>query len=161
MARPSRSTPWTTKTASPRASQTTAGIVVSLETPDRNGNRADIVLGFDSLDGYLSNPGPFFGALIGRYANRIAHARFTLDGRPYQLEKNDGENTLHGGAHGFDNSVWTPRPLPDGGLELTYFSKDGEDGFPGNLTATVTYHLTEFEFVLALLASSQAGSATT
>ena len=119
------------------------GIVVSLETPDRNGDGADIVLGFNSLEGYLSNPGPFFGALIGRYANRIARARFTLDGRPYQLQKNDGDNTLHGGAHGFDKRVWTPRPLPDGGLELTYLSRDGEGGFPGNVTVTVTYHLTD------------------
>jgi len=119
------------------------GIVVSLEAPDRNGNRADVVLGFDALDGYLANPGPFFGALIGRYANRIAHARFTLDGRPYQLDKNDGPNTLHGGAHGFDKRVWKPRQLPDGGLELTYLSKDGEGGFPGNLTVTAVYHLTE------------------
>lgn len=70
-------------------------------------------------------------------------ARITLDGRPYQLQQNDGDNTLHGGAHGFDKRVWTPRPLPDGGLELTYLSRDGEGGFPGNVTATVTYHLTD------------------
>lgn len=119
------------------------GIVVSLKTPDRNGALADIVLGFDSLDGYLSNPGPFFGALIGRYANRIGHAHFTLNGVEYKVDKNDGENSLHGGARGFDQVVWTPRELPDGGLELTYLSKDGEEGYPGNLKVTVTYHLTD------------------
>jgi aldose 1-epimerase len=119
------------------------GIVVSLMAPDRNGKMADVVLGFDSLDGYLQNPGPFFGALIGRYGNRIGHARFTLDGHVYQVDRNDGENSLHGGARGFDKRVWTPRELTDGGLELTYLSADGEDGYPGNLRATVAYHLTD------------------
>jgi aldose 1-epimerase len=119
------------------------GIVTSLETPDRKGKIADIVLGFDSLDGYLANPGPFVGALIGRYANRIGQARFALRGVPYQLDKNDGENSLHGGPRGFDKRVWTPRALPDGGLELTYVSKDGEGGFPGNLEVTAVYHLTD------------------
>jgi aldose 1-epimerase len=119
------------------------GIVVSLETGDRNGKMADIVLGFDSVDGYLANPGPFFGALIGRYANRIGHAQFNLDGRMYRVDQNDGQNSLHGGARGFDKRVWTARELSDGGLELTYRSKDGEEGYPGNLTATVTYHLTD------------------
>jgi aldose 1-epimerase len=119
------------------------GILVSLTAPDRHGNFADIVLGFDSLNGYLTNTGPFLGALIGRYGNRIAHARFSLDGVEYRLDKNNGENTLHGGSQGFDKKVWTPRVLPDGGLELTYRSKDGEEGFPGNLTATAIYHLTD------------------
>jgi len=119
------------------------GIVVSLTAPDHNGTMADIVLGFDSLDGYVANPGPFFGALIGRYGNRIGHARFSLNGVEYKLDKNDGENTLHGGSRGFDKRVWTPRELSDGGLELTYLSKDGEEGFPGDLTATATYHLTD------------------
>ena len=91
------------------------GIVTSLQTPDRQGTITDIVLGFDSLDGYLANPGPFFGALIGRYANRIGHARFALTRVPYQLDKNDGENTLHGGPRGFDKRAWTARALPDGG----------------------------------------------
>ncbi len=117
------------------------GILLSLQTPDRKGTMADIVLGFDSLDDYLANPGWFFGALIGRYANRIGHAGFTLDGHEYQVDRNDGANSLHGGARGFDKRVWTPRELPDGGLELTYLSKDGEDGYPGNLTAVITYHL--------------------
>ena len=106
------------------------GIVVSLKTPDRNGTSSDVVLGFDALSGYIANPGPFFGALVGRYANRIAHAKFTLDGVEYKLEKNDGDNTLHGGSHGLDKAVWTPRELPDGGLELSVASKDGDEGFP-------------------------------
>ncbi len=119
------------------------GIVVSVKAPDRNGTKADVVLGFDSLAGYLDNPSPFFGALVGRYANRIAHARFTLDGVEYKLEKNNGDNTLHSGSHGYDKAVWTPRQLPDGGLELTLLSKDGDGGFPGNLKVTVVYHLTD------------------
>jgi aldose 1-epimerase len=119
------------------------GIVVSIKTPDRNGTPADIVLGFDSLSGYTANPSPFFGALVGRYANRIAHARFTLDGVQYKLEDNDHGNTLHGGTHGLDKAVWMPRELPDGGLELTVTSPDGDEGFPGNLKVTVVYHLTD------------------
>lgn len=119
------------------------GIVVSLKTPDRNGALSDIVLGFDSLAGYLSSPSPYFGALIGRYGNRIGHARFTLDGVEYKLAANNGENSLHGGTRGFNKAVWTPRELRDGGLELTYLSKDGEEGYPGNLKVTVTYHLTD------------------
>jgi aldose 1-epimerase len=119
------------------------GIIVSLRIPDRNGNLADVVLGFDSLADYLANPGPYFGALIGRYANRIAQGRFHLDGVEYHLDQNNGPNSIHGGAAGFDKKVWTPRELPDGGLELQYRSKDGESGFPGNLTVTATYHLTD------------------
>ena len=119
------------------------GILVSLTVPDRKGNTADVILGFDSLAGYLSNPGPFLGALIGRYANRIGGAHFTLNGVDYRLEKNNGANTLHGGFHGFDKRVWTARELPDGGLALTYLSKDGEGGYPGNAIVTATYHLTD------------------
>lgn len=119
------------------------GIVVSLKTPDRKGAMGDIVLGFDSLDGYLTSPSPYFGALIGRYGNRIAHARFALNGVEHKLAANNGENSLHGGNRGFNKVVWTPRELSDGGLELTYLSKDGEEGYPGNLRVTVTYHLTE------------------
>jgi aldose 1-epimerase len=121
---------------------TYGGAVVSMKTPDRNGKVDDIVLGFDSLQGYLNPAVPYFGALIGRYGNRIGHAKFTLDGKQYTLSANDGENTLHGGKKGFDKVVWTPRELPDAGLELTYTSKDGEEGFPGNLKVTVNYHLT-------------------
>jgi aldose 1-epimerase len=119
------------------------GIIVSLRVPDRNGDLADVVLGFDSLAEYLANPSPYFGALIGRYANRIAQGRFHLDGLEYRLDQNNGPNSLHGGAGGFDKKVWTARDLPDGGLELQYRSKDGEGGFPGNVIVTATYHLTD------------------
>src|SRR5215831_5922161 len=123
---------------------TYGGVLVSFKTPDRNGKVADVLLGFDDVDGYVSNfNGPkdaFFGALIGRYANRIAHGTFTLEGKQYSLPKNNGENTLHGGPHGFNNAVWKAKPVTNG-VELSYFSKDGEEGFPGNLTATVRYTL--------------------
>jgi aldose 1-epimerase len=121
---------------------TYGGALVSLKTPDKGGQMADIVQGFDSLEGYLDPKEPYFGALIGRYGNRIGHAKFTLDGKVYNLPQNDGANTLHGGSKGFDKVVWTPRQLPDGGLELTYISKDGDQGFPGTLKAVVAYHLT-------------------
>jgi aldose 1-epimerase len=123
---------------------TYGGILVSMKTPDRAGRSADVVLGFDNLDGYVANfNGPsnaFFGAIIGRYANRIAHASFTLDGQKYSLPKNNGDNTLHSGPHGYNNVVWKAKPIANG-VELTYLSKDGEAGFPGNLTATVKYTL--------------------
>jgi aldose 1-epimerase len=119
------------------------GIVVSLKAPDRNGTMVDVILGFDSLHDYLTSPSPYFGALVGRYGNRIGHARFTLDGVEYKLAANNGVNSLHGGLHGFNKAVWTPRELPDGGLELTYLSKDGEEGYPGNLKVIVTYRLTD------------------
>jgi aldose 1-epimerase len=120
-------------------------IVTSLRTPDRNGQFADIVLGFDSLDPYLKTH-PYFGAVVGRYGNRIAKGRFTLNGKEYQLATNNGPNSLHGGIRGFDKRVWTPRDVSKDGvpaLELTYLSKDKEEGYPGNLTAKVTYTLTE------------------
>jgi len=120
-----------------------AGVVVSLNAPDRNGRMADVVLGFDTLPEYLANPTQYFGAIIGRYGNRIANGRFTLDGVEYKLPKNNGENSLHGGGDGFFKRVWKPRVLPDGGLELSYLSKDGEEGYPGNLSVTVTYRLTD------------------
>lgn len=119
------------------------GIVVSLQAPDRNGAMADVILGFDTLPGYLTSPSPYFGALVGRYGNRIGHARFTLDGVEYKLAANNGQNSLHGGLHGFNKAIWTPRELPDGGLKLTYLSKDGEEGYPGNLKVIVTYRLTD------------------
>ena len=118
------------------------GIVVSLKTPDRKGAMADVVLGSDTLNDYVNSPSPYFGALIGRYGNRIGHARFTLDGVEYKLAANNGANSLHGGKRGFNKAVWTPRELADAGLELTYLSKDGEEGYPGNLKVTVVYHLT-------------------
>ena len=120
-----------------------AGVVVSLNAPDRNGRMADVVLGFDTLPEYLANPTQYFGAIIGRYGNRIGAARFTLNGVEYKLPKNNGENSLHGGGDGFFKRVWKPRVLPDGGLELSYLSKDGEEGYPGNLSVTVTYRLTD------------------
>jgi aldose 1-epimerase len=123
---------------------TYGGVVVSLKAPDRNGKTADVVLGFDDLDGYVTNfntpANAFFGAIIGRYANRIAHGGFTLDGKKYSLPQNDGQNTLHSGTHGFNNVVWKAKPVANG-VELTYLSKDGESGFPGNLSATVRYTL--------------------
>lgn len=120
------------------------GTVVSLLTPDRAGHMDDVVLGFDRLDGYLQ-PEPFFGAIIGRYGNRIGHAMFKLGDKEYRLAKNDGDNTLHGGTQGFDKRVWTALDLSKVGpaLELKYTSKDGEEGFPGNLSVTVIYMLTE------------------
>jgi aldose 1-epimerase len=119
------------------------GRVVKLIIPDRQGNMADVVLGFDDLQGYLGN-NPFFGALVGRYANRIGNARFKLDEVEYKLEANDGKNSLHGGSQGFDKKVWKAKEMAGGGpaLELTYLSKDGEEGYPGNFTATVVYTLT-------------------
>jgi aldose 1-epimerase len=124
---------------------TYGGIVQSLIMPDKNGKLADIVLGYDTLDGYLTNS-PYFGALIGRYGNRIGGAQFTLDGKTYTLATNNNGNTLHGGLKGFDKVVWTARPLPSAqgpALIMTYVSKDGEEGFPGNLQITAIYTLTE------------------
>jgi aldose 1-epimerase len=123
---------------------TYGGIVVSLKAPDRNGKAADVVLGFDNVAGYVANfNGPanaFFGAIIGRYANRIAHASFALNGKKYSLPQNNGENSLHGGPHGFNNVAWKAKPVADG-VELSYLSKDGEAGYPGNLSAVVRYSL--------------------
>jgi aldose 1-epimerase len=119
--------------------------LVSLETPDRNGKFADIVLGFDSLVGYLG-ANPYFGSTVGRYANRIAQGQFILDGVTYPLAKNNGENHLHGGIKGFDKVVWTAEPVRQEGavgIKLGYLSQDGEEGYPGNLSVTVVYTLTE------------------
>ena len=118
------------------------GAVVSLQTPDRSGSFGDIVLGFDTLAEYAGNP-RFFGALIGRYANRIAGGRFSLDGVEYQLTQNNGVNHLHGGR-GFDKRVWTVTDQADRSvvsLRLEYLSRDGEEGYPGNLRANVVYRL--------------------
>jgi len=120
------------------------GIVTSLRVPDRNGKLDDIVLGFDNLDAYLKGH-PYFGAIIGRYGNRIAKGRFTLHGVEYKLAVNNGENHLHGGTKGFDKVVWNakPRKVANGAaLELTYLNKDGEEGYPGNLSVKVVYTLT-------------------
>lgn len=123
---------------------TYGGIVVSLKTRDRNGRLDDIVLGFNDFDTYLKPP-PYFGAIIGRYGNRIGGARFSIGGVEYKLPANDGPNTLHGGVKGFDKVLWKARDVSDAAaqrLELTYLSKDGEEGFPGNLSTTVVYSLT-------------------
>ena len=120
-------------------------IVLSLRTPDRNGKLDDIVLGFDSLEPYFTND-PHFGSIIGRYANRIANGKFTLDGVTYSLPKNNGPNTLHGGLKGFDKALWQAEPSQDRdavSLVLGYTSKDGEEGFPGNLKTKVTYTLSD------------------
>ena len=122
---------------------TYGGRIVSLKAAGRDGKFADVVLGFDNLEGYLGVH-PYFGALVGRYGNRIAKGQFKLDGKQYKLAVNDGANSLHGGLKGFDKVVWTGREVPGGdpSLELTYLSKDGEEGYPGNLTVKVTYTLT-------------------
>src|SRR6202008_4290299 len=123
---------------------TYGGIILSIRVPDRKGQLADIVLGHDTLEGYIPNP-PYFGAIIGRYANRIANGTFTLDGKTYTLPKNDGPNTLHGGVNRtFDKVLWEGAPLKGkNGVAFTYLSKDGEEGFPGNLKITVTYILND------------------
>ncbi|MEN6334545.1 MAG: aldose epimerase family protein [Phycisphaerales bacterium] len=123
---------------------TYGAIVVSLEMPDSQGQMDDVVLGYDNLDGYLK-VSPYFGAIVGRYGNRIGKGTFTLDNVAYSLARNDKENHLHGGVKGFDKAVWTDKPVWKSdavGVELTYLSKDGEEGYPGNLRATVTYTLT-------------------
>jgi aldose 1-epimerase len=117
------------------------GIVTSIKVPDRTGKVDDVVLGHDTLEGYL-NRTRFFGALIGRYANRIARGRFLLDGVEYSLAINNGVNHLHGGVKGFDKVVWEAEQI-DQGLRVTYLSKDGEENYPGNLRAVVTYSLGE------------------
>lgn len=119
------------------------GTVTSFITPDKNGVTSSIIVGFDSLQPYLQKP-PYFGALIGRYGNRIGNAKFALDGATYQLAANDGKNTLHGGLKGFDKVVWDASVPSDTvpSLILKYRSKDGEEGFPGNLDVTVQYTLT-------------------
>lgn len=121
------------------------GIVTSLKVPDRHGNLGDVVLGYDNLDGYLKDS-PYFGALIGRYGNRIARGHFTLDGHTYTLATNNYPNALHGGLKGFDKVVWDAKPLatPAGpALELHYVSADGEEGYPGTLDVTAVYTLTK------------------
>lgn len=119
------------------------GAITSLKAPDRDGNFGEIVLGFGTLDEYVRCP-RYFGALIGRHANRIARGRFTLDGVEYQLPCNNGANHLHGGFKGFDKRVWDVRE-GDKALHLSYFSKDGEEGYPGNVTALVDYTLLDNE----------------
>lgn len=121
------------------------GVIVSLKVPDKEGKSEDIVLGYDSLEGYLKN-NPHFGAIIGRHANRIENACFEINGRLYNVTKNEGKNQLHGGLKGFDKVIWKPEIVTkDGGesLVLTYKSVDKEEGYPGNLDVKVTYSLSE------------------
>lgn len=123
---------------------TYGGIVVSLKVPDKNGQMGDVVLGYDNLESYLKET-PYFGALIGRYGNRIANGRFTLNGVTYQLATNDGPNSLHGGIKGFDKRVWSANPRIQNNepvLELQYASPDGEEGYPGTLVVRAVYRLT-------------------
>jgi aldose 1-epimerase len=119
--------------------------LVDLMVPDRNGKLGDVVLGFDTLPPYLAK-NPFFGVTVGRYANRISKGRFSLDGKEYQLAINNGPNSLHGGAVGFDHRIWTaePKETPQGqSVRFTYLSKDGEENYPGDLSVSVTYTLTD------------------
>ncbi|MEE1774386.1 galactose mutarotase [Streptomyces sp. JV185] len=121
---------------------TYGGIVQSVEVPDRDGARAQVALGLPDLAGYRAFPGPYFGALVGRYANRIGGARFELDGRTHRLTPNEGRNQVHGGAGGFDKRVWRAREVA-GGVELSLVSEDGEEGFPGRLAVSAAYTLDE------------------
>jgi aldose 1-epimerase len=124
---------------------TYGGAVVSIKVPDRNGKIGDVVLGYDSVEGYINDKANL-GVLVGRYANRIGHAQFSLDGKTYTLAKNNGENSLHGGVKGFGKVLWKAREAAtkdEQRLELWYLSKDGEEGFPGNLEVRVVYTLTD------------------
>ena len=119
------------------------GRIVSMLVNGKDKKPVDVVLGYDSLKSYQKPKEPYFGALIGRYGNRIAKGKFTLDGKAYQLDINDGVNTLHGGFHGFFAQVWDAKQLSAQKLELTYVSKDGEGGYPGKLSVKVTYTVTK------------------
>jgi aldose 1-epimerase len=124
---------------------TYGGIIQSILLPDKNGHAADIALGFDNLEDYV-NRNPYFGAIIGRYGNRVANGRFTLGDAEYQIPVNDGPNALHGGPGGFDKKLWDAKPVESSigiGVELAYLSPDGEMGFPGNLAVTVRYTLND------------------
>ena len=124
---------------------TYGGIIVSIKTPDKNGQSGDIVLGHDTAEEYFANP-PYLGVLVGRYANRIAKAAFTLDGKTYKLAANNGVNSLHGGTKGWDQAVWKADPFQDArgvGVVLTHTSPNGDEGYPGAVTAKVTYTLTD------------------
>ena len=118
--------------------------LVSVKAPDRTGKMADVVLGYDSLATYLIMPNPYLGAIVGRYGNRIAGGKFTLDGKTYQIPLNEPTNALHGGPKGFDQYVWQSHEVPEG-VEFTLVSPDGDMGFPGTLTAKVRYTLRSSE----------------
>ena len=118
------------------------GTVTKLIAPDKSGKMANVILGYDSLAGYLQKENPYFNALIGRYGNRIAAGKFTLDSKTYTLAGNNNGNSLHGGNKGYDKVVWTAKKLSDSSLQLNYLSKDGEEGYPGNLNIQAVYTLT-------------------
>lgn len=125
---------------------TYGGTIVSLCAPDRHGALEDVVLGYDRFDDIVTKPNPYFGAIIGRYANRIANGRFCLDGVEYTLARNNGTNHLHGGARGFDKVLWNAKERvgkTQGSVELSYLSEDGEEGYPGTLRVTVIYTLND------------------
>ena len=125
------------------AIMTYGGTLVALRAPDRDGSPGDVVLGFDTLEPYLGNQ-PYFGALVGRYGNRIAGGKFRLGGAEYALARNDGPNHLHGGPGGFHRAIWQAQPQPSEtapAVALSYLSRDGEEGYPGNLSVTVVYTL--------------------
>jgi len=132
---------YTLKSDAVEARITTYGArIVSIKTADRNGKVADVVLGYDSLAGYLADKKTYFGSIVGRYGNRIAHGEFKVEGKTYHVPKNNGENSLHGGTVGFDQLVWKGREVPEG-VEMTLVSKDDDQGYPGTLTAHVRYTL--------------------
>jgi aldose 1-epimerase len=120
------------------------GTITSFITPTKTGANSNIILGFEELSGYLAHP-PYFGATVGRYGNRIANGKFTLEGKPYTLATNNGKNSLHGGLKGFDKVVWDAAPLDNNtpSLTLNYLSKDGEEGYPGNLKVSVKFSLSD------------------
>lgn len=117
--------------------------IISLQVPDQSGKLTDVVVGFSGVNEYINSTEPYFGATIGRYGNRIARGKFTLDGREYHLFTNNGVNSLHGGKKGFQDVVWDANQINDQSIEFSYFSKDMEEGYPGNLKVTVTYTLTD------------------
>ena len=117
------------------------GTITKLLAPDKDGKMGDVVLGFENFSGYMQKNDPYMGALVGRYANRIGNAKFTLDGKTYKLAPNNFGNSLHGGNVGFDKVIWNVEKIGDSSLKLTYQSKDGEEGYPGNLSAQVVYTL--------------------
>lgn len=117
--------------------------IVSILVPDREGKMVDVVLGHPTIDDYLSSEEPYFGAVCGRVANRIAKGRFTLEGKEYRLAVNNGPNALHGGIKGFNSVVWDVKKVTDNSIELFYLSPDGEEGYPGNLSVTIVYTLTD------------------
>ncbi|RYF97300.1 MAG: galactose mutarotase [Chitinophagaceae bacterium] len=120
------------------------GTITGINAPDKSGNKANVVLSYDSLSGYLQKGNPYFGSLIGRYGNRIANGKFTLDNKTYTLAGNNNGNSLHGGNKGFDKVIWQAQKLTgDSSIQLSYTSKDGEEGYPGNCTVQVVYTLSE------------------